>query len=122
MVYLNRLTEQEATSREDYETFITLLHPFAPHIADEMWELAGGRGTLMKRPWPEADKSVIASRDIEIPVQVNGKVKERLCVKETTSQDEIKTLALEKAAAHLAGKTIVKVIVVPGRLVSIVVK
>jgi leucyl-tRNA synthetase len=122
MIYLNRLTEQKETSREDYETFITLLHPFAPHIADEMWELAGGTGTLMARAWPEADKAVIASRDIEIPVQVNGKVKERLHVKETTPQDEIKRLALEAAAAHIEGKAVVKVILVPGRLVSIVVK
>ena len=122
MIYLNRLTEQKETSREDYETFITLLHPFAPHIADELWEMAGGKGTLMARPWPEADKSVIASRDIEIPVQVNGKVKERLSVKETTTQEEIKRLALEKAVPHTAGKTVLKVIVVPGRLVSIVVK
>jgi len=122
MIYLNRLTEQKETSREDYETFITLLHPFAPHIADEMWELAGGKGTLMARAWPQADKSVIASRDIEIPVQVNGKVKERLSVKETTPQEEIKRLALEKAAPHTAGKTVLKVILVPGRLVSIVVK
>ncbi|OGR76222.1 MAG: leucine--tRNA ligase [Elusimicrobia bacterium GWC2_64_44] len=122
MIYLNRLTEQKETSREDYEAFITLLHPFAPHIADEMWELAGGEGTLMARPWPEADKSVIASRDIEIPVQVNGKLKEKLRVKETTPQEEIKRLALEAAAPHTAGKTVVKVILVPGRLVSIVVK
>jgi len=122
MIYLNRLTEQKETSREDYEAFVTLLHPFAPHIADEMWELAGGEGTLMARPWPEADKSVIASRDIEIPVQVNGKLKEKLRVKETTPQEEIKRLALEAAAPHTAGKAVVKVIVVPGRLVSIVVK
>ncbi|KAF0127484.1 MAG: leucyl-tRNA synthetase [Elusimicrobia bacterium] len=122
MVYLNRLTEQKETAREDFETFITLLHPFAPHIADEMWELAGGQGTLMARPWPEADKSVIASRDIEIPVQINGKIKERLRVKETTPQEELKRLALEAAAPHTAGRTIVKTIVVPGRLVSIVVK
>ncbi len=122
MIYLNSLTEKKEASREDYETFITLLHPFAPHIADEMWELAGGKGTLMSRAWPEADKAVIASRDIEIPVQVNGKVKERLSVKETTPQDEIKRLALEAAAPHTAGKTIVKTIIVPGRLVSIVVK
>ncbi len=122
MVYLNRLTERKETSREDYETFVTLLHPFAPHIADEMWELAGGQGTLMARPWPRADKAVIASRDIEIPVQVNGKIKAKLSVKETTSQDDIKRLALEAAAPHTAGKTVLKTIVVPGRLVSIVVK
>jgi leucyl-tRNA synthetase len=122
MVYLNRLTEQKETSREDYVTFLSLLHPFAPHITDELWELSGGKATLMKEAWPLADKSVIAARDIEIPVQVNGKVKGRLSVKETTPQEEIKRLALEAAAAHTAGKTIVKVIVVPGRLVSIVVK
>ena len=122
MVYLNRLTEQKETSREDFETFLKLLHPFAPHISDELWGVSGGAGTLMKQPWPAADKSVIASRDIEIPVQVNGKVRGRLSVKETTPQEEIKRLALEAAAPHTAGKTVVKVIVVPGRLVSIVVK
>ncbi len=122
MVYLNRLTEQKETSREDFETFLKLLHPFAPHITDELWEVSGGAGTLMKQPWPAADKTVIASRDIEIPVQVNGKVRGRLSVKETTPQEEIKRLALGTAAAHTAGKTLVKVIVVPGRLVSIVVK
>ena len=122
MVYLNRLTEQKTTSREDFSTFLALLHPFAPHVTDELWEVSGGEGTLMKRAWPVADLSVIASRDIEIPVQVNGKVKGRLTVKETTPQEEIKRLALEAALAHTAGKTVVKVIVVPGRLVSIVVK
>ena len=76
----------------------------------------------MRRAWPLADKAVLASRDVEIPVQVNGKVKEKLRVKETTAQDEIKAQALAAAAPHTAGKTIVKVIVVPGRLVSIVVK
>ena len=122
MIYLNRLTEQKETSREDFNTFLALLHPFAPHITDELWELSGGKATLMKETWPLADKAVIASRDIEIPVQVNGKIKERLTVKETTPQDEIKRLALEAAAPHLAGKTVLKVIAVPGRLVSIVVK
>ena len=122
MVYLNRLAEQEHTSREDFNTFLALLHPFAPHVTDELWEVSGGAGTLMKQPWPKADQSVIASRDIEIPVQVNGKVKARLTVKETTPQEEIKRLALEAALPHTAGKTVVKVIVVPGRLVSIVVK
>ncbi len=122
MIYLNRLTEQKETSREDFVTFLSLLHPFAPHITDELWSVSGGAGTLMKQPWPAADKAVIASRDLEIPVQVNGKVKERLSVKETTPQEELKRLALEAAAPHTAGKTVIKVIVIPGRLVSIVVK
>jgi len=122
MIYLNRLTGQETTARADFETFLALLHPFAPHITDELWERAGGGGSLMETAWPLADRAVIASRDIEIPVQVNGKLKERLTVKETASKDELRSLALEKAARHFSGKTLVKVIVVPGRLVSIVVK
>ncbi len=122
MIYLNRLTGQKETSREDFNTFLVLLHPFAPHITDELWELSGGESTLMKQDWPLADKAVISSRELEIPVQVNGKVKERLKVKETTPQEEIKRLALEAAAPHTAGKAVLKVIVVPGRLVSIVVK
>ncbi|MEK7721065.1 MAG: leucine--tRNA ligase, partial [Elusimicrobiota bacterium] len=122
MIYLNRLTEQKETSREDFNIFLTLLHPFAPHITDELWELSGGETTLMRQAWPPVDKAVIASRDIEIPVQVNGKIKERLKVKETTSQEEIKRLALEAVAPHTAGKALLKVIVVPGRLVSIAVK
>ena len=122
MIYLNRLTEQEETSREDFSTFLALLHPLAPHITDELWELSGGETTIMRQAWPQADKAIIASRDIEIPVQVNGKIRERLKVKETTPQEEIKRLALEAAAPHTAGKAVLKVIVVPGRLVSIVVK
>ncbi|OIO02901.1 MAG: leucine--tRNA ligase [Elusimicrobia bacterium CG1_02_56_21] len=122
MVYLNRLTERKTTSSEDFKTFLRLLHPFAPHVTDELWELSGGEASLMGQAWPKADKTVISSRDIEIPVQVNGKVRERLTVKETTPQEEIKRLALEAASSHTAGKTVLKVIVVPGRLVSIVVK
>ena len=122
MIYLNRLTEQGSTSREDFNTFLSLLHPFAPHITDELWEAAGGKTTLMRQAWPEADMAVIASRDLEIPVQINGKIRERISVKENTPQEELKSLALVKAAAHTADKTILKVIVVPGRLVSIVVK
>jgi len=77
---------------------------------------------IRDRTWPEANKAVIASRDIEVPVQINGKIREKLRVKETTPQEELKRLALEAAAPHTAGKTIVKTIVVPGRLVSIVIK
>ena len=122
MIYFNGLSEQKATSSEDFKVFLSLLHPFAPHLTDELWQASDAEGSVMEQPWPKADASVIASRDIEIPVQVNGKVRERLSVKEGVSQEEIKRLALEKAAPHTAGKTVVKVIVVPGRLVSIVVK
>lgn len=122
MVYFNKLNEQKAVCEDDFKVFLSLLHPFAPHITDELWNLSGRDGSVMQQPWPEFDSKVIASRSIEIPIQVNGKIKERLSVKDGLSKEELQKLALEKVSAHTAGKTIIKTIVVPGRLVSIVVK
>ncbi|HAF96078.1 MAG TPA: leucine--tRNA ligase [Elusimicrobia bacterium] len=122
MIYFNRLSAEASPSKEDFSVFMRLLHPLAPHITDELWERSGGQGTLMKTAWPRPDAAVISERDIEVPVQVNGKLKVRLKVKETTGDKELERLALENAAPHMIGKTVVKVIVVKSRLVSIVVK
>ena len=122
MIYFNRLSAETSPSKEDFSVFLRLLHPLAPHLTDELWERSGGQGTLMKTAWPSADAAVIAERDIEVPVQVNGKIKARLQVKKTTDDKELERLALEAAAQFTAGKTVLKVIVVKNRLVSIVVK
>jgi len=122
MIYLNGLGEKKTRAREDLETFLTLLHPLAPHITDELWELTGGEGSLMSRAWPEADEAVLSARQLEIPVQVNGKVKAKIYARENADRGTLEKMALESAAAHLQGKTIVKIIMVPNRLVSIVVK
>jgi leucyl-tRNA synthetase len=122
MIYFNRLSAEASPSKEDFSVFMRLLHPLAPHITDELWERLGGSGTLMKTAWPRPDAAVISERDIEVPVQVNGKLKARLKVKETTGDKELERLALESAAPYMVGKTVVKVIVVKSRLVSIVVK
>jgi len=122
MIYLNKLGEKETRAREDLEIFLTLLHPLAPHITDELWELSGGKGSLMSRAWPRADGTVLAARRLEIPVQVNGKVKGKIYAGENTDGKTLEKMAIENAAAHLLGKTVVKIIVVPNRLVSIVVK
>jgi len=122
MIYFNRLSAEASPPKEDFSVFMRLLHPLAPHITDELWERSGGSGTLMKTAWPRPDAAVISERDIEVPVQVNGKLKARLKVKETTGDKELERLALESAAPYMVGKTVVKVIVVKSRLVSIVVK
>jgi len=122
MIYLNKLGEKETRGREDLETFLKLLHPMAPHITEELWELTGREGTLRNAAWPEADQAVLSSRQLEIPVQINGKVKCKIYAGEDTDAKTLEKAALESAAAHLNGKTVVKVIVVPNRLVSIVVK
>ena len=122
MIYLNKLTEKTTRSREDLETFLALLHPLAPHITDELWEMTGGSGTLMARAWPAADQAVLSSRQLEIPIQINGKLKGKIYTGENTGRETLEKMAREAAAAHLEGKTVIKVIVVPNRLVSIVVK
>ncbi len=122
MIYLNKLSEKETRAAADLEIFLTLLHPLAPHITDELWEITGHKGSLMTRAWPQADAAVLSARQLEIPVQVNGKVKAKIYSGENTDGKTLEKMALESAAAHLQGKTVVKVIVVPDRLVSIVVK
>ena len=122
MVYFNKLSSIKTVCEEDFTAFLTLLHPFAPHITDELWNRAGHDESLMQHSWPEADEKIIASRMLEIPVQINGKVKVKMQVKDGTSKEELHALALEKAKAFTEGKTVAKVIVVPGRLVSLVVK
>ena len=122
MVYFNKLSSQKQAPAEDFEIFLTLLHPFAPHITDALWERAGHNESLMQHSWPVADEKVLAGRMLEIPVQVNGKIKAKMQVKDGTAKEELEKMAKDAVSQHTAGKNIAKVIVVPGRLVSIVVK
>jgi len=101
-----------------------LLAPFAPHMAEELHALFGGQGSLFKASWPEADASVAAVDEVEIPVQVNGKLRAKVRVPASASPDEIKAAAKAdgKVVDYLDGADVVKEIVVPGRLVNFVVK
>jgi len=102
---------------------VLLLAPFAPYLAHELWEMLGETGNLLKAPWPKYDPDLAKEEEIEIPVQVNGKLRGKIVVAPGTSEEEIKQKALadEKVQAHIAGKQIVKVIFT-GKLVSIVVR
>jgi leucyl-tRNA synthetase len=110
--------------REATEALVRMLSPFAPHTAEELWEGLGHTDGLTATPWPVFDADVARADEIVVPVQVNGKVRGRLTVAADASEQELERAALEDAgvAAHIAGKTIVKVVVAKGRLVSLVVK
>ena len=101
-----------------------LLAPMAPYLAHELWEMTGEKGNLLKAPWPKYDSALAAEEEIEIPVQINGKLRSRVVVPADASDDQVKQAALvdEKVQAAVKGKQVVKVIVVPKKLVNIVVR
>jgi len=109
--------------RAALELMVISLSPFAPHVADEIWEGLGNLGPLVRVPWPAADAELAAEEEIEIPVQVNGKLRGRIRVAVSVEEEEIRRRALAevKVAQYLNGKKVIKIIVVPKKLVNIVV-
>ena len=124
MEFVNFFTKEELRPRAAMSDFVLLLAPYAPHMAEELWRLLGHRDSLAYQPWPAFDEALIKTSEIEIPIQVNGKVRGRVTVPAEASQADLERLAQSdsRILELLAGKQIVKIIVVPGRLVNIVVK
>ncbi|MBE7046960.1 MAG: leucine--tRNA ligase [Ruminococcaceae bacterium] len=124
MSLVNDYQKLDSITKDDYLLLITLLNPVAPHMTEELWEKFGMEGYLSLAKWPEYDESKMIDDEIEIVIQINGKVKDKIMIAAGLSDDEIKEVALEndKVKELTEGKTIVKVIVVKGRLVNIVVK
>jgi leucyl-tRNA synthetase len=104
------------------EMFVQMLSLFAPHVADELWESLGHDQPLLRTRWPAYDPMLAAEDELEIPVQVNGKLRGRIRVRAASSDEEIQRQALQSVAQHLNGLSVVKVIVVPKKLVSVVAK
>jgi leucyl-tRNA synthetase len=113
-----------ATLREALETLVLLMNPFTPHVCEEMWRRLGHAESLVGHAWPAADAEAAREDELELAVQVNGKVRGRITVAREAAEEEVRRRALAepKVAEHLAGKEVVKLVVVPGRLVSVVVK
>ena len=118
----------DPAARFAIETVVSLIQPYAPHVAEELWGVLGQRGLhgtarLWERAWPEADPALLVDDEVEIVVQVNGKVRDRLRVAAVTGEDALLELALasERVQAHIGGKELLKTVVVPGKLVSLVV-
>jgi leucyl-tRNA synthetase len=103
---------------------ILLLAPFAPYLARELWEILGEKENLLKAPWPKYDPVLAKEDELEIPVQINGKLRSRITVPADTSEEQVLVHALtdEKIKSLLGGKQMVKKIYVPGKLVNFVVK
>lgn len=122
MVCTNELGKQEKLSRSSILTLLQVLNPFAPHLTEELNQILGAKEALADQPWPEFDETFLIEDEIEIVVQVNGKVRDKILVGKDASKDEVEALALasEKAQSFIEGNTVRKVIVVPGRLVNVV--
>ena len=113
-----------ATVAEVFRSLALILAPFAPFLAAELWRELGNEGVVFRQPWPIADAELARDSELEIPVQVNGKLVLVVTVPAESDDESIKTAALSdpKVVARLEGKTVVKVIVVKSKLVNIVVK
>ena len=109
-----------AALREALETLVLLLGPFAPHVCEEMWMRLGRRFSVVDRPWPVADPEVAREAEVELAVQLNGKVRGHITLSPQAVEDEVKARALEAIKHLLDGKQVADVRVVPGRLVSVV--
>ncbi len=124
MEFTNFFTRCESRPTEAMKTFLVLLSPYAPHLCEELWQALGGTESIAKETWPNWDEAALVESSIEVPVQINGKVKTKISVAPDASKDALGEAALadEKVKSLIDGKTIVKLIVVPGRLVNLVVK
>ncbi len=124
MSLVNDFTKKGSVTKGEYMTLITLLNPVAPHMTEELWETYGGEGFLSIQPWPEYDEEKTVDNEIEIAVQINGKIKERTMVAADADKDTVLAYvkSLDTIKALIDGKNIIKEIVVPGKLVNIVAK
>jgi leucyl-tRNA synthetase len=122
-----RASEEDVFAmREALESLVIMLAPFTPHAAEEMWEGLGHTGGLVSsaRRWPVADPELARSEELEIPVQVNGKLRSRVIASPEVSEEELRAAALadERVQAHIDGHEVLKVIIVPRRLENIVIR
>jgi len=124
MIFVNEFTGVEPRPLGALRALLPLLSPFAPHLAEEMWTRLGFGGLASAQAWPVFDESFLVENEIEIALQVNGKVRDRVMIAKDAAAADIEALALAntKVGEATTGKTVVKVIVVPGKLVNIVVR
>ena len=107
---------------EAVDTLLLLVAPIAPHVAEELWERRGKPYSVHQQPWPVADDALAATDMVELPVQVDGKLRDRLIVAAGTPSEEIERLAMasERVQSYLAGRAPLRVIQIPGKLVNVV--
>ena len=124
MVCTNELTQQKCRNLSILRTLVTVLAPFAPHIAEELWEQTGGEGSVCDTEWPTWNEDYLVEDEVQMPVSFNGKARFQINLPATASKEAIIEAAMsdERSQKYLEGKQVVKTIVVPGRIINIVVK
>ena len=122
MVFINEAYKATVLPISYMEGFVKLISPICPHIAEELWEKLGHSDTISYEAWPAYDEGKLKDDEIEIVIQINGKVKTKLMVPADVTKDILEQMAMDddKVKAQIDGKTIRKVIAVPGKLVNIV--
>lgn len=122
MIFVNAVNKAKALPLEYANGFVQLLAPFAPHIAEELWVKLGNEAGISYVAWPTFDESKLIESEVEIVVQINGKLKEKIKIAKDLAREELEKIGRESVAEALEGKNVVKVIAVPNKLVNIVVK
>jgi leucyl-tRNA synthetase len=126
MIFVNAFTNVETIPLSAMRTFLILLNPFAPHISSELWErlaeFGDARGDVSQQSWPAYDERLLIEDEVEIVIQINGKLRDRMKMPIVATEEELKAVALAnpKVQDRIAGKAVRKVIVVPKKLVNIV--
>ncbi len=124
MAFINDVMKVEKINKAEFKTFITLLNPVAPHITEELWQIAGFEGMLSQTKWPEYDEEKTVDDEVEVVVQINGKIRDKMMISAELSPQQMQEAALEseKIKELIDGKQVVKVIAIPKKLINIVVK
>jgi leucyl-tRNA synthetase len=124
MEFVNYFTKESVRPKRAMEALVLLLAPYAPHIAEELWHALGHDQSLTYAPWPTYDEAMTRTSEIEIPLQINGKVRAKVMVPADATVEQMEAAGRnhEKINEWLEGKAIVKAIVIPGRMVNFVVK
>jgi len=122
MTLVHEIQKTEVRPREAVETLVLILSPFAPHLGEELWERLGHEAPIVRVPWPTWDEALCVENEVEVVIQVNGKVRDQVKVPLDTPEEELERLAREneKVRKHLGGRDPRKVIVVKNRLVNVV--
>ena len=124
MSFINDVMKVEKINKAEFKTFITLLNPVAPHITEELWKVAGFEGALSDTSWPKYDEAKTIDDEIEVVVQINGKIRDKMMIAADLTPQQMQEVALanDRIKELTDGKQVVKVIAVPKKLINIVVK
>ena len=124
MIAVNELSQQKCHSREILRQMVVLIAPFAPHIAEELWETLGENGSVCDATWPKYDEKYLVENQMQLTISFNGKARYQMMFPVDADNDSIQQAVFndERAAKYINGKKVVKVIIVPKKIVNVVIK